>query len=75
LKALELGKLKQSINTLEHQLEEDADNRNFLIPRLLNRYFWLIDYYISISDSKDRIEDVLRKINKLNPSIYELYSN
>jgi len=75
LKALELGKLKQSVNTLEHQLEEDTDNRNFLIPRLINRYFWLIDYYVSISDSKDRIEDVLRKINKLNPSIYELYSN
>ncbi len=75
LKALELGKLKQSINTLEHQLEEDGENKELIIPRLINRYFWLIDYYISISDSKDRIEDVLRKINKLDPSIYELYSN
>lgn len=75
LKALELGKLKQSINSLEHQLEEDSESRDITIPRLINRYFWLIDYYVSVSDSKDRIEDVLRKINKLNPSVYELYSN
>ena len=75
LKALELGKLKQSINTLEHQYEEDPDSREMLVPGLINKYFWLIDYYVSISDSKDRIEDVLKKISKLNPSVYELYSN
>ncbi|MCL2480863.1 MAG: hypothetical protein FWF38_04035 [Spirochaetaceae bacterium] len=75
LKVLELGKLKQAISTLEHQFEEGVENREITIPRLLNRYFWLIDYYISTNDSKDRIEDVLRKINKINPSVYELYSN
>ncbi len=75
LKALELGKLKQLINTLEHQLEDDHENRDTVIPRLINKYFWLIDYYVSISDSKDRIEDVLKKINKINPAVYELYSN
>ncbi|MCL2294980.1 MAG: hypothetical protein FWC36_08975 [Spirochaetes bacterium] len=75
LKVLELGKLKQSISALEHQFDEDLQNRETTIPRLLNRYFWLIDYYISTNDSKDRIEDVLRKINKINPSVYELYSN
>ena len=75
LKILEVGKLKQSITALEHQFEEDAENREITIPRLLNRYFWLIDYYISTNESKDRIEDVLKKINKINPSVYELYSN
>ncbi|MCL2792636.1 MAG: tetratricopeptide repeat protein [Spirochaetaceae bacterium] len=75
LKVLELGKLKQSISALEHQYDEDVENRAITVPRLLNRYFWLIDYYISTNDSKDRIEDVLRKMNKVNPSVYELYSN
>lgn len=75
LKVLELGKLKQSINALEHQFEEDTENRGIIMPRLLNRYFWLIDYYISTKESKDRIEDILKKINKINPSVYELYSN
>ncbi len=75
LKILELGKLKQSISALEHQIEEDSENKEVTIPRLLNRYFWLIDYYISTNDSKDRIEEILRKINKINPSVYELYSN
>lgn len=75
LKALELGKLKQSISALEHQLEEDGKEDKKTVPRLINRYFWLIDYYISTSDSKDKIESILVKINKINPSVYELYSN
>ncbi len=75
LKALELGKLKQSIHALENRYEEEPENRYITIPRLLNRYFWLIDYYINVKDSRDRIEDILKKINKLNPSVYELYTN
>lgn len=75
LKALEVVKLKQSITTLEHQIDDKEENRDIVIPRLINHYFWLIDYYMSVRDSKDRIEDILRKINKINPSIYELYSN
>ena len=75
LKALELGKLKQSINSLENRYEEEPENRYLTIPRLINRYFWLIDYYINVKDSRDRIEDILKKINKLNPSVYELYTN
>ncbi len=75
LKALELGKLKQSIHSLENRYEEEPEKRYVTIPRLINRYFWLIDYYINVKDSRDRIEDVLKKINKLNPSVYELYTN
>lgn len=75
LKALELGKLKQSINSLENRYEEEPENRYLTIPRLINRYFWLIDYYFNAKDSRDRIEDILKKINKLNPSVYELYTN
>ena len=75
LKALELGKLKQSINSLENQYDEEPEIRYLTIPRLINRYFWLIDYYINVKDSRDRIEDILKKIVKLNPSVYELYTN
>lgn len=75
LKALEVVKLKQSITTLEHQIDDKDENSDIIIPRLINHYFWLIDYYMSARDSKDRIEDILRKINKINPSVYELYSN
>ncbi len=50
LKALELGKLKQSIHALENRYEEEPENRYITVPRLLNRYFWLIDYYINIKE-------------------------
>ncbi len=75
LKALELGKLKQSVSSLENRYEEEPELRYLIIPRLINRYFWLIDYYINVKDSRDRVEDILKKINKLNPSVYELYTN
>ncbi len=72
LKPLELGKLKQSIYTLEKDVE---GGKKHLAPRLINRYFWLIDHYISTHEDRSKIEEILRQIKTLDPLIYKEYTN
>jgi len=71
LRPLELGKLKQSIYQLEHELKQE--NANLLLPRLINRYFWLIDHYVSASEDRVKIDEILAKIKDLDPVIYKEY--
>ena len=74
LKALELGKLKQSIYTLENELrEKDTKNRRILIPRLINYYFWLIDHYINGNVEKSKVDEILLRIRLLDEKIYDRY--
>jgi len=75
LKPLEYGKLKQSIYALETKLEEEEEDRKIFLPRLINHYFWLIDYYMSTGETHERIDEVLKKIKRLKPEIYEKYVN
>ncbi len=70
LKPLELGKLKQSIYLYEKRIENNEQD-NTLIPRLINRYLWLIDHYVNTSEEQERINEILRKIKELNSSIFE----
>lgn len=75
LRSLEYGKLKQSIYSLQCALDEEGRSDSMLEPRLINRFFWLIDHYISTGDSREKVDDVLQRIRKINPSIYEQYIN
>ncbi len=77
LKPLEFGKLKQSIFSIENRIKETESEEEIkiLIPRLLNRYFWLIDHYIITKDSREKIEEILRKIHAVDESVYEHYIN
>jgi hypothetical protein len=74
LKALELGQLKQGINALKAELHE-AGAGPLVLPRLLNRYFWLIDHYFSVKEDRSKVEDVLLNIKLLDQRIYELYTH
>ncbi len=72
LKPLEFGKLKQSIynyETLIQNKEEAADGKS--VPRLLNKYFWLIDHLLHTKSERKRIDEVLDKIKILDEEIYE----
>jgi tetratricopeptide (TPR) repeat protein len=75
LRALEYGKLKQSIYTLETDLKDGKGDPSVLVPRLINRYFWLIDHYIGSKEDRARIDEVLGKLQKLDSTIYEQYTN
>ncbi|MGL4981490.1 MAG: tetratricopeptide repeat protein [Treponemataceae bacterium] len=75
LRSLEIGKLMQSTYALENNLKEVGSDCSVLIPRLINRYFWLIDHYIIDNDQRTRINEVLLKIKILDTEIYEKYTN
>jgi len=74
LRSLEYGKLKQSIFTLQSKLAEEGKKEFETEPRLLNRYFWLIDHHISSGDSRDKVNEILQKIQKINTAVYEQYT-
>jgi len=74
LKPLEYGKLRQSIYSLENEVQNGQSNREErTIPRLLNRYFWLVDHFLINNEPRNKVEEILNKIKILNNSIYEQY--
>jgi tetratricopeptide (TPR) repeat protein len=74
LKAVEAGKLRQSVYQLENEVKESREDRALLVPRLINRYFWLIDHYVQAKEDRSRISEVLLKIRLLDPSIHKQYT-
>ncbi len=74
LKAVEVGKLRQAIYQLENEVKEGGDERSHLVPRLINRYFWLIDHCIAAKDDRAKVDEILLKIRILDPSIYKQYT-
>jgi tetratricopeptide (TPR) repeat protein len=75
LKPVELGRLKQTILTLESELRSRQEGNELVKPRLINRYFWLIDHYEHIRDTGDLVEQTMLKIQCVDPAVYELYRN
>jgi tetratricopeptide (TPR) repeat protein len=74
LKLAELGKLKQTIFSLENELRTSPD-KNLLIPRLINRYLWLIDHLENTQGDPSLIEEIMLKIKLACPAVYEQYRN
>jgi hypothetical protein len=73
LKAVEVGKLRQSIYQLENESKEGSEDRAAIAPRLINRYFWLVDHYIAVKEDRAKIEEVLLKVRLLDQSVYKQY--
>ena len=73
LKPVEFGRLKQSIFTMETECKGNPGQSAILKPRLINRYFWLIDYYENKKEDPELREAVLLKIKITAPEIYERY--
>jgi len=74
MKPLELGKLKQSIYALEKDVGR-PDRPASLVPRLINRYFWLIDHYLGSGEEKEKVGEILEKIRDLHPEVHREYIN
>ncbi|MDR1787576.1 MAG: hypothetical protein LBR16_03910 [Treponema sp.] len=75
LKPVEVGRLKESILALEQSVAMDSgqEAQAFTKPRLLNRYFWLIDCYAERGAQAGAIEEILLKMQILDPVICEQY--
>ncbi len=74
LRSIEYGRLKQSIYELERDLRENAGTRDLVLPRLLNRYFWLIDHYVAVKEAPGKVEEVLLKIRSVDVNVYHQYN-
>jgi tetratricopeptide (TPR) repeat protein len=74
LKQTEAGRLKQSIFSMETEYESNPARRVILKPRLLNHYFWLIDYCEKSKEDTSLIEETLLKIKVKDPDIYSMYT-
>jgi tetratricopeptide (TPR) repeat protein len=75
LKPVELGRLKQAVLTLESELRSRPEGNELVKPRLINRYFWLIDHYGHVRDKGEMVEQTMLKIKFIDPAVYDLYRN
>lgn len=75
MRSIEYGKLKQSIYALEREMQEGRDKDGLVEPRLMNRYFWLIDHYVTSGEDTAKIDEVLLKLRSINERVYQQYTN
>jgi len=73
LSPVEFGRLKQSISMMETECRGNPGRAETLKPRLVNRYFWLIDCYDIKKEDPYLREEVLLKIKVTAPEIYDRY--
>jgi tetratricopeptide (TPR) repeat protein len=71
LKPVELGRLRQSVFSLENEIRSGSNNAELLKPRLINRYLWLIDHYENVREDPALIEETMLKIKIIDPVIFE----
>lgn len=74
LKLLEVGRLKQSIFSLEAEYDSNPARRDIIKPRLINYYFWLIDHLENSREDLSSIEETLLKIKVKDRQIYNIYA-
>ncbi len=44
------------------------------VPRLINRYIWLIDHFLAAGESRERIDEVLARIRDIDPGVHAEYT-
>lgn len=77
LKQQEVSKLKQDIFAKENELKDPTNNEQVLTPKIINMYFWLIDYYSRCPDGyvNNEIKNCELQIRVLDEEVYKLYKN
>ncbi|MDR2602076.1 MAG: hypothetical protein LBC53_06465 [Spirochaetaceae bacterium] len=72
LNPLEASKLVQSVKSLENDLRTNPKNEPELMPRLLNKYLWLMSHY-EMNKDKNAVAEIVLKIRIYDSAIYERY--
>lgn len=72
IKDLEFRKLRQDILELEEKLDSSDGDRELTIPRLINKYLRLIDFYETRNNIGGK-KDTLSKIRGLSPDFFEYF--
>jgi len=69
----ESSRLNSSMFSLENEIRENPSRAPALRPRLLNRYFWVLDNYKAMDADEAKIQKLLQKIQVLDKDIYKQY--
>jgi len=73
LTSTEYARIASSARQMDVDLRERPQLRASILPRLLNRYFWMADYLHAQNDAAG-LNSILSKIKILDPSIYGQYT-
>lgn len=74
LKPSEAARLQSQIFQAENDVRENPKASDLLVPRLINRYFWLVDHMVATDADRSAIDGVLLKIRMYDPAIYRQYT-
>lgn len=70
----EVAHLNRKIYAAETEMKNPSCQSEILIPRLINMYFWMIDFYTSVGKKEHERNELLVRMKILDTEIYELYA-
>ncbi len=68
----EVSRLRQEIYALENEYKDPSRKEELMAPRLINLYFWFIDWCLEVGESAP-LNEILLKIKILDMEVYNLY--
>lgn len=71
--AEELSRLNMEIQELENEYNNKKIRDEILLAKIINRYFWLIDYYTLQNKNNDYINIYQNKLKEIDHDIYQKY--
>ena len=74
LKPSEAARLNSQVFQAENDVRENPRASDVLVPRLINRYFWLVDHLVATDADRTAIDGVLLKIRMYDPAVYRQYT-
>ena len=69
----EVAHLNRKIYAVETEMKNPSCQSGILTPRLINMYFWMIDFYVSVGKKDKEKNELLVRMKILDTEIYELY--
>lgn len=74
LDPFEVSRLKQEITNLKLEWTQQREQNSPVLPRLIYRYFLLLDHYKEIKEDRSKWDEILLGIKMIDPGIYEMYT-
>ncbi len=69
----EVSKIKNDIRIIERDIDLSRNYDGFLVAKLLNKYFWLYDYYKLQNPNPNRLVEIENKMKKYSYNIYIIF--
>lgn len=74
LSPFEVSRLKQEITNLRLEWSQNRHSESPVVPRLIYRYFLLLDHYKQIKEDRSKWDEILLSLKMIDPQIYAMYT-